>query len=135
MARKRTPRSQSKHDQAVKKRAEQLQRQGFDVRADLKGWKQPGTIRGVRPDIDARKGQQRVIVEVETPESKNGGRALRQERAFQGAAKRSTKTRFEKIVADRTVASRGTAVEIRRGAGVTQRDLGAARKALKSTER
>lgn len=65
MARKRDPQSQSKHDQAVQKRAEQLERQGFQVEADLKG---PGTIRGVRPDIDARKGQQRVIVEVETAE-------------------------------------------------------------------
>ena len=101
MARKRTPRSQSKHDQAVKKRAEQLQRQGFKVEADLKGWSQPGTIRGVRPDIDARKGQQRVIVEVETPESKDDGRAQRQQRAFESAAKRSAKTRFEKIVTDK----------------------------------
>ncbi len=101
MARKRGPRSQSKHDQAVKKRAEQLQRQGFEVEADLKGWNQPGTIRGVRPDIDARKGQQRVIVEVETPESQDDGRAQRQERAFEGAAKRSPTTRFEKIVTDK----------------------------------
>ena len=98
MGRKRTSRSQSQHDQAVKERAEQLERQGFEVEADLKGYKQPGTIRGVRPDIDARKDQQRVIVEVETPESKDDGRADRQRRAFEGAAKRSTKTRFERIV-------------------------------------
>ena len=98
MARKRTSRSQSEHDQAVKKRAGQLQRQGFEVEADLRGWKQPGTIRGVRPDIDARKGQQRVIVEVETPESKNDRRAERQRSTFEGTAKRSAKTRFETII-------------------------------------
>ena len=98
MARKRTSRSQSKHDQAVKQRAEQLQRQGFEVKADLKGWDQPSTIRGVRPDVDARKGKQRVIVEVETPESKNDARAQRQRSAFEGAAKRSAKTRFETII-------------------------------------
>ncbi len=98
MSRKRTDRSQSQHDQAVKKRAEQLQRQGFEVAADLKGWKQPGTIGGVRPDIDARKGRERVIVEVETPETKDGPRAVRQRHAFEGAANRSAKTRFEPIV-------------------------------------
>ena len=132
MARKRSARSQSKHDKAVERRAKQLERQGFDVKADLKGWKQPGTIRGVRPDIDARKGAKRVIVEVETTESKNDARAQRQRSVFAGAAKRSAKTTFEKIVAVQIVAPRGTAEEIRRGAGVTQRDLGAARKALRS---
>ncbi len=101
MPRRRSSRSQSQHDQAVKKRAEQLQRQGFEVRADLKGWKQPDTIRGIRPDVDARKGQQRVIVEVETPESKGDRRAERQRRAFEGAAKRSAKTQFETIVTDK----------------------------------
>ena len=101
MARKRTSRSQSQHDKAVERRAEQLRRQGFDVQADVKGWKQPDTIRGVRPDIDARKGQQRVIVEVETPESEGDDRAERQRRAFEGAAKRSAQTRFETIVTKR----------------------------------
>ncbi len=102
MPRKRTPGSQSKHNKAEQKRAEQLQRQGFKVKADLKKWDQPETIGGVRPDIDARKGQQRVIVEVETPESKNDRRAERQQHAFEGAAKRSAKTRFERIVTDKT---------------------------------
>lgn len=97
MARKRSSRSQSQHDQAVRKRAEQLERQGFNVEADLKGFKQPGTIRGVRPDIDARRGQERVIVEVETPESRGDRRAQRQRSAFEGVAKRSRKTRFERI--------------------------------------
>ena len=98
MSRKRTPRSQSKHNKAVQKRAEQLQRQGFEVKADLKNWDQPETIAGVRPDIDAQKGTERVIVEVETPESKDDRRSERQRRAFGGAAKRSAKTRFETIV-------------------------------------
>ena len=101
MARKRSTRSQSLHDKAVQKRAEQLRRQGFDVKADLKGFEQPNTIRGVRPDIDARKDKRRVIVEVETPESKDDKRAQRQERAFAGAANRSPTTRFEKIVTDK----------------------------------
>ena len=100
MSRKRTPRSQSRHDKAVKKRAEQLERQGYTVQADLKGWKQPGTIRGVRPDIDARKGDKRVIAEVETKESVGDARAERQERTFKAAAKRTKGGRFEKIVTD-----------------------------------
>ncbi len=100
MSRKRTTSSQSKHDKAVRKRAEQLARQGYTVQADLKGWKQPGTIRGVRPDIDASKGTKRVIVEVETAESIEDARAQRQARAFTAAAKRSKDARFEKIVTD-----------------------------------
>ncbi len=100
MSRKRTPRSQSKHDKAVQKRAEQLQRQGFKVKADLKKWDQPETIGGVRPDIDARKGTKRVIVEVETKESEGDARAQRQERAFKSAANRAKDGRFEKIVTD-----------------------------------
>jgi len=100
MSRKRTTGSQSKHDKAVRKRAEQLKRQGFDVRADLKNWERPSTIRGVRPDIDARKGGKRVIVEVETKESTGDARAQRQARAFNAAAKRSKDARFEKIVTD-----------------------------------
>ena len=100
MPRKRTPGSQSKHNKAVQKRAEQLQRQGFKVKADLKNWDQPGTIGGVRPDIDARKGTKRVIVEVETKESEGDTRAQRQERAFRSAANRAKDGRFEKIVTD-----------------------------------
>ena len=98
MARKRTSGSQSKHDQAVRERAQQLQRQGYKVKADLPGWERPGTIRGVRPDVDARKTGQRMIVEVETPESVGDQRAERQEAAFRGAAARSKGGRFEKIV-------------------------------------
>ena len=100
MSRKRTTGSQSKHDKTVRKRAEQLQRQGFDVRADLKNWDQPATISGVRPDIDARKSGKRVIVEVETKETVGDARAQRQERAFNTAAKRSKGGRFEKVVTD-----------------------------------
>ena len=100
MARKRSRGSQSKHDKAVKKRARQLKRQGFDVKADLKNWDPPGTTGGVRPDIDAHKGGKRVIVEVETKESVNDARAQRQERAFRAAANRSKDGKFEKIVTD-----------------------------------
>ena len=97
MPRQRTKRSQTHHDQAVKKRADQLKRQGFNVRADIPHFPQPGTIGGVRPDIDARKGRRRVIVEVETPESADDRRAQRQAREFQRAANRSRSTTFEQI--------------------------------------
>jgi hypothetical protein len=84
----------------LKKRAEQLQRLGYKVKADLKGWDQPDTIGRVRPDIGARKGTKRVIVEVETKESVDDARAQRQERTFRGAANRSKNAKFEKIVTD-----------------------------------
>ena len=65
----RSKRSQSKHDAEVKRTAAKFKEQGFDVKADLRGFSRPDTIGGYRPDVVATKGRQREIVEVETPDS------------------------------------------------------------------
>ena len=91
---KRSKRSQSKHDAEVEKTARRLERQGYDVQADLAGFRQPDTIAGYRPEVVARKGRERKIVEVETPESVDSARDRGQQRAFREAAKRSKNTTF-----------------------------------------
>ena len=90
--------SQTKHDVEVTRIANRLKNQGYTVKADVPGFPQPETMQGVRPDVDARRGRQREIVEVETPESLDGSRAQKQRQAFQQVAKRSKNTKFTRKV-------------------------------------
>ena len=97
---RRSKQSQSKHDAEVRKTARRLERQGYDVQADVAGFRQPDTLGGYRPDVVARKGRQRKIVEVETPESVDSARDRGQQRAFREASKRSKNTTFSRKVTD-----------------------------------
>lgn len=90
--------SQSKHDREVGKIARAYERKGFNVKADLSGYEKPGTIGGYRPDVVAKKGNLRKIVEVETPDSVDSARDQQQQRAFRNAAKRSVRTTFQRKV-------------------------------------
>ena len=92
--------SQSKHDAQVRKTANQFKKQGFDVQADVSGFKQPDTIGGFRPDVIGKKGNQRKIVEVETPDSVNSARDQAQQKAFRQAADRSKNTTFTRKVTE-----------------------------------
>ncbi len=95
---KRSKRSQSRHDTEVRRLANQYKRQGYDVKADIRGFSKPDTIGGYRPDVVATKGRQRKIVEVETTESISSTRDEGQQRAFRKAAKRSENTTFRRLV-------------------------------------
>ena len=95
---KRSKRSQSKHDTEVRRLANQYKRQGYDVKAEIRGFPKPGTIGGYRPDVVAMKGRQRRIVEVETTESVSSVRGEGQQRAFRKAANRSQNTTFKRSV-------------------------------------
>ena len=53
---------QSKHDTEVRKIATEHKRKGHDVDADLRGFPSPETIRDYRPDVIARKGQERRTI-------------------------------------------------------------------------
>jgi len=66
---KRTVRQQSKHDLAVECSAEYYEQEGYNVQADIEGYKSPKLINGKRPDIVATKKDDKVIVEVETEDS------------------------------------------------------------------
>lgn len=90
--------SRSKHDNEVRRTAERLKQQGFDVKADVSGYDRPDTIRGFRPDVVAKKGWQRVIVEVETTDSVDSARDRQQQRAFKAAAKSAKHTSFRRKI-------------------------------------
>ena len=96
----RSKRSQTAHDRKVREEGKKLNKQGFDVNADVSGFPQPKTVRGYRPDIDAKKGKQRKIIEVETPDSKDSARDKSQQEAFRKAANQSQNTTFRRIIAD-----------------------------------
>lgn len=91
--------SQSKHDARVRTIAQKLEKQGFDVKADIPGYVPPDTIRGFRPDVVGIKGQQRKIHEVETKDSVDNVRDQSQQRAFRQASDRSKNTTFKRTIA------------------------------------
>ena len=94
----RSKNSQSKHDKAVRARAKSLESQGFEVKADISGFDQPPTIRKFRPDILATKGKQRRIEEIETTDSVDNARDVKQQQAFKQSAKASKNTTFKRDV-------------------------------------
>ena len=93
MARSKT--SQTKHDAEVRRIAKDLQKKGYNVTADVSGFRKPYTVRGYRPDVVAKKGRERKIIEVETPDSVGSARERGQQQAFRQTAKSSDKTTFE----------------------------------------
>ncbi len=96
----RTKGSQSKHDAEVRRIAREFQRKGYDVEADVSGFARPGPIGGLRPDVVARKGGERKIVEVETPDSLDSTRDRQQQQSFRQAAQRSVNSTFRRTVTD-----------------------------------
>jgi hypothetical protein len=54
------------HDTGVAREAEELERAGWTVTADVPGWEDPDSVDGVVPDIVATKRSTRRIIEVET---------------------------------------------------------------------
>ena len=96
----RSKRSQSKHDTAVKKLAEQYQQKGYKVKADIKDWGKPDIIRGVRPDIIAEKGGHKTVVEVETKDSVDSKRDQQQQKAFKNWSNDSDKKHYKRVVTE-----------------------------------
>ena len=94
----RSRKSQTKHDAKVCSIARKLERQGFDVKADVRGYEQPDTIRGFRPDVVGTKGRQRKIHEVETQDSVDSARDKSQQSAFRQAADQSKSTTFKRTI-------------------------------------
>ena len=95
---KRSKTSQSRHDTEVRRIARDLKNKGYEVKADVKGFPQPKTVGGYRPDVVATKGKQRKIIEVETTESVDSARDKAQQSAFRSAASRSKNTTFRRDV-------------------------------------
>ena len=98
MARSKT--AQSKHDSQVRKEVKKLENAGYEVKADIPGYGQPGTIGGYRPDYVAQKGKQRIVGEVETLDSVDSSRDQKQQKAFEQAAKRRKNTTFNRTITE-----------------------------------
>jgi len=67
---KRSKKNQTCHNESVSRRAAGLNANGWNVQADIRGYKQPKILNGSRPDIDATKRGKRRIIEVETRDSR-----------------------------------------------------------------
>ena len=98
MARSRA--SQTRHNVEVRTIARRFERKGYEVEADVRGYEQPRTFSGYRPDVIATKGSQRKIVEVETRDSVDSARDQAQQRTFRQVASRSKGTTFRRVIAD-----------------------------------
>lgn len=90
--------SRSKHNQGVLKEAKELKRRKYSVYADIEGYKKPPRRGRFIPDIIAKKGNEEIIIEVETTDSANSPRDLAQQEAFRQAAKKSGAKFRRKIV-------------------------------------
>jgi hypothetical protein len=99
-ASKRTRSSQSQHDREVQKQANEYKRKGYQVAADLPGFSKPTTIGGYRPDVKAKKGRKEVVVEVETTDSVDSTRDVKQQGAFQRWARRNEDRQFKRKITD-----------------------------------
>lgn len=69
--RKRADKEQTTHDRKVRQIARGLKKEGYTVKADVRGYERPSPIGRSRrrPDIEATKSGVRKIIEVETPTS------------------------------------------------------------------
>ena len=71
MRKTKAARTSSTHDRKVREIVRSLEKQGYEVRADVRGREAPRPIgsKGLVPDIEAIRHGRRLIVEVETTES------------------------------------------------------------------
>ncbi|MFQ5861186.1 MAG: hypothetical protein ACE5IG_06525 [Dehalococcoidia bacterium] len=71
MSRARSAKPLSTHDRKVREIARSLEKQGYKVRADIRGREKPRSIGSKKlvPDIEASRGGRRLVVEVETAAS------------------------------------------------------------------
>ena len=56
--------------------AEEWERQGYSVKANLDGWSRPNKIEGLVPDLRATRGDKIIIGKIETDNGLESNRAL-----------------------------------------------------------
>lgn len=94
----RTKKGQAEHDREVRRVANEYLRKGYTVLADLPNWEQPGTIKGVRPDLTVRKKGHETLIEIETPESVESKRDEKQKKMFKQWSEKSEHRHFRRII-------------------------------------
>ena len=97
---KRSPKQQSAHNTKVRQVARRLNREGWNIKADLPEYDKPSSIGAKKriPDIEATKRGHRKLVEVETPDSLEKDRE--QQSTFRRHAAQKPNTTFDIEVAD-----------------------------------
>ena len=88
----------SAHDRKVREVTRTLEKQGYKVRADVRGRVKPAPIGSKRlvPDVEATRNGRRLIVEVETPASLTKDRE--QLKTFARHAAKKADTTFRLVV-------------------------------------
>jgi hypothetical protein len=69
---KKKAKEQGSHDECVRVVADELKKENWQVKANLEGFEKPDAIKGIHPDIEAKKGCLRRICEVATEEMFDG---------------------------------------------------------------
>ena len=92
--------SQKKHDDVVRRTANSLKREGWEVSADIPGFLTPGPIGEQKrvPDLVATKRGHRRLIEVETPDSL--GSADEQLSTFRRSAAQDPRTKFDVVLTE-----------------------------------
>ena len=92
----------TEHDKKVRSTANRYKKSGWQVRADISGYKRPNSIGKYKriPDVVAKKGKKVRIFEVETPKSMKTDRAQRS--TFMKHAANKTNTSFKVLVAKKS---------------------------------
>ena len=99
MAKRVTP-EKTTHDRKVREKARELKKQGYKVRADIRGYDKPRPIGREKriPDIEARGHGVWKIIEVETPRSLRLRTHKEQLKTFTRHAAHKADTKFEVVV-------------------------------------
>jgi hypothetical protein len=84
------------HQKGVRTTAKEHDRDGWNVKADIRGWPQPPTVAGRVPDVLATKRGSRRIIEIE----RNQGDHPRQHTSFRRHAGQKSNTIFIGYVVD-----------------------------------
>ena len=90
--------SQIKHDKMVRHLAKEYEERGYKVKADVKGYDRPETVKGLRPDLRANKSGHETVVEVETKDSADSSRDHEQQETFKDWSKNSVRKHYKRII-------------------------------------
>lgn len=95
---KRKRKEQTAHDRKVERLAREYKRKGWNVKADIPGYKKPLPIGKYRhiPDLEVTKRGKTRIIEVETPSTLNSDKKQRE--SFKKSAAHRKQTKFEMVV-------------------------------------
>jgi len=97
----RSKRSQSRHNGLVRRLANEYKAKGYKIEADIKGYDQPATVRGLRPDLMVQKSGHKTMIEVETPDSLGSKRDEKQQQAFKNWSKGSSTKHYKRVVTEK----------------------------------